>query len=291
MYQKVFLLVFTLGVGAGLPEASRAHDPKPRAEHNLAAEVQAVFRARCTACHGPELPRPKGRFGYVLDLGRVAANPEMVIPSRPEESELWALVSHDEMPPPDAPSGPLTAREKDVIRDWIAAGAPAADPSQPVAMPQGEAAVTPAARSPTWRVFLWLGKFHLLVLHFPIALLAAARVAELWAARRGVTVPSQAVRFCLWLGAAAAVPTVVLGWLHAASGHGDASPGLLTMHRWLGTAVGLWAVATAVLCERDSRRGVRSRLVFVMTTAAALFVAAAGHFGGILTHGADFFDW
>jgi hypothetical protein len=87
-------------------------------------EVREVFAAKCTGCHGSDLPKPQGRFGYVLDLKRVAANPEMVIPGRPPESELWLLVEHDEMPPADSPRGPLTSAEKDVIREWIADGAP-----------------------------------------------------------------------------------------------------------------------------------------------------------------------
>jgi mono/diheme cytochrome c family protein len=91
---------------------------------NLAEEARGVFKAKCAGCHGPDLPRPKGRFGYVLDLRRVAANPEIVIPGRPAESELWALVEHDEMPPPDSPHGPLSPAQKEAIRAWIAAGAP-----------------------------------------------------------------------------------------------------------------------------------------------------------------------
>jgi hypothetical protein len=47
-----------------------------------------VFSARCAACHGPDLAKPKGRFGYVLDLARVAGNPEMIVPGAPGESEL-----------------------------------------------------------------------------------------------------------------------------------------------------------------------------------------------------------
>jgi mono/diheme cytochrome c family protein len=86
--------------------------------------ARGVFKAKCAGCHGPDLPKPKGRFGYVLDLRRVASNPELVIPGRPSESELWLLVEHDEMPPPDSPRGPLTPAEKAVVRDWIAAGAP-----------------------------------------------------------------------------------------------------------------------------------------------------------------------
>jgi mono/diheme cytochrome c family protein len=91
---------------------------------SVAEEARGVFKAKCAGCHGPDLPKPKASFGYVLDLGRVAANREMVIPGRPGESELWALVEHDEMPPPDSPHGPLTAAQKDAIRAWIAAGAP-----------------------------------------------------------------------------------------------------------------------------------------------------------------------
>src|SRR5262249_47373040 len=98
-------------------------------DRGVAAEVRSVFAARCATCHGSDLAQPKGRFGYVLDLGRVAGNPEMVIPSRPEESELWILVQRGEMPPDDSPTGPLTADEKEAIRRWIAAGAP--DVSQP----------------------------------------------------------------------------------------------------------------------------------------------------------------
>src|SRR3954454_10121755 len=91
---------------------------------DLGQAVRGVFAAKCAVCHGPDLAKPKGRFGYVLDLRRVAANPEMVIPMRPTESELWILVERNEMPPADSPQGALTLEQKEVIRDWIAAGAP-----------------------------------------------------------------------------------------------------------------------------------------------------------------------
>jgi mono/diheme cytochrome c family protein len=94
-------------------------------QSDLAAKTLAVFSAQCAGCHGPALPKPKGRFGYVLDLARVAANREMVVPFSPDESELWQLVRSGEMPPSDAPSRGLTADQKEVIRSWIAAGAPA----------------------------------------------------------------------------------------------------------------------------------------------------------------------
>src|SRR5262245_3967652 len=109
-------------------------------ERDFGAEVRAVFAARCAGCHGPDVARPRGRFGYVLDLRRVAANPEMVIPNRPDESELWILVQRGEMPPDDSPSGPLSADEKEVIRRWIAAGAPDAREQPPPDASPGPAA-------------------------------------------------------------------------------------------------------------------------------------------------------
>ena len=96
---------------------------KPPAR-NLGAEVRAVFADKCAACHGSAVAKPKGRFGYVDDLRRIADNPEMVVPGEPDQSELLTLVEHDEMPPADAPDGPLSAAERQSIRAWIAAGAP-----------------------------------------------------------------------------------------------------------------------------------------------------------------------
>src|SRR5436190_3145372 len=118
-----------LAVGCGLivslswPAATPAADE----QRDLASEVRAVFSAKCTACHGSNLVKPKGRFGYVTDLARVVANREMVVPSAPEESELWELVRRGEMPPDDSPAGPLSAEQKETIRAWIAAGAPTAE--------------------------------------------------------------------------------------------------------------------------------------------------------------------
>jgi mono/diheme cytochrome c family protein len=99
---------------------------------DLASAARAVFAAKCTECHGADLAQPEGRFGYVLDLPRVAANPEMVITFSPDESELWELVRRDEMPPAGASAGPLSPREKETIRSWILAGAPAPAIRSPV---------------------------------------------------------------------------------------------------------------------------------------------------------------
>src|SRR5262249_23562337 len=104
MNWHILILLCVLGVGVCQPGSIRAADDAPSMQRDLASEVRDVFAAKCAGCHGSDLAKPKGRFGYVLDLARVASNPEMVVPFRPSESELWELVQHGEMPPADAPT-------------------------------------------------------------------------------------------------------------------------------------------------------------------------------------------
>jgi hypothetical protein len=94
------------------------------------------------------------------------------------------------------------------------------------------------------------------------------------------------------LGAAGAVAAVALGWLHAdIGGHGSGSADIVALHRWLGTAAGLWAAGTALVSERDSRRRQRSVLFRGLLWSGTVIVAAAAHFGGLLVHGGRFLDW
>jgi mono/diheme cytochrome c family protein len=288
-------IVCAVGVALCSLEATRAGNPATVARGDLASEARKVFSARCAHCHGPDVPKPKNGFGYILDLQRLAGNPDLVVPFKPTESELWMLIHNGEMPPPDSPTGALTSVEKETIHAWIVGGAPAgsapADKAEPANLPEGAETAEPPAMSFAWRALRWLGKLHLLLLHFPIALLLVAGASELWWAWKGCRCSIALVRSCVCLGAIAAVPTVALGWLYALGGHGATSPDLLGLHRWVGTAGGLWLVATALFVERDARRGTRSRHVRIMLFVAVLLVALTAHFGGILAHGKDFFNW
>jgi mono/diheme cytochrome c family protein/uncharacterized membrane protein len=252
---------------------------------DFASETRSIFAAKCAGCHGAELARPKGRFGYVLDLARVATNPEMVIPSSPDESELWELVRLGEMPPEESPTGPLSQEEKEVIRSWIAAGAAAIPPAE---LNPSETSLGAPLPSVEKDILYWLGPFHLVAVHFPIALLIAAAFAEFWSAQHGIRIPTPEVRFCVLLGTASAVVAALLGWIHAGNGHGAGALRVLSVHRWIGTTAAAWAVVTAFLSEREERRGVRSQWFRAWLFVGAILVAVEGHFGGMLVHGDDF---
>lgn len=145
--------------------------------------------------------------------------------------------------------------------------------------PEGSA---PPADSATYRLIKFTGKFHLLVLHFPIAFLLAAALVQ-WcqvASGRGGT----AVSLLLWFGAAGAIAAAALGWMYAYDSvyFGDDEQ-LLFWHRWLGT--GTAGVSTAVLLMKNRLSG--KALALVLTLCAVL-VAATAHFGASLVYGADF---
>jgi uncharacterized membrane protein len=278
--------------------APAVHEPPAAEKRDLVSEVRSILLEKCAACHGTQLTRPKGKFGHVDDLKRLASNSDLVAPFRPEDSKLWQLIRDNEMPPKRSKAGPLTAEQKTLLHAWIETGAtvnPAAEVSigdKPAPDTSIEAS-TEGVESPFLEHFLsWLGKFHIAVVHFPIALLVAAAAGEFWSFWRGVRRPADTVRFCILFAAAGAVAATSLGWLHAAySAYADSSSQALFFHRWTGTAAGAVAIGAALVSEWDVRRGVRSQLFRVLLFVGALLVGVAAHLGGMLVYGADYFNW
>lgn len=263
----------------------------------LAREVSAIFEIKCAECHGGHLARPKGRFGYVLDLPRMAANPEMIVPGQPDRSDLFALVDDEEMPGKKASQPPLTQEQKDTVRHWIEAGAPPILSSANLASALTKKADASGAQTLSfgWRLIRALGQFHPPSSHFPITLLILALPAEALWRRSGQRSWKAVVRFCLTLGATCAVLTATLGWCDAAfSNYTASSAPILLWHRWLGTCTAAWAVLTAVLSEwahrRREKRWLQHAFLFVLCI-GLLLVTAAGYLGASLLYGLHHFQW
>jgi hypothetical protein len=109
-------LVLTLSTAWGVVRPVGAADAV-----DFDGRVAPVLIRRCLDCHsGAE---PKGG----LDLSRREAamrggdSGEAIAPGKPDESLLWEYVGDGTMPPKG--KGTLSADEKGVLRDWIAAGA------------------------------------------------------------------------------------------------------------------------------------------------------------------------
>ncbi len=285
-FALVAIALGTHGGEANLPTPVVAGAPLGSSESSaeLAKQVWAIFASKCLDCHAADLPKPKGKFGYALDLGRIAANPKMVIPGNLDKSELYQMIINNEMP--GKKSGlVLTTMEKETIGRWIQAGAPAA-PGLPLTIAH------PVTRI-AWgrRVVRDLGNLHPLSTHFPVALLLATLPAEFmwWRTRKSVW--KAIVRYCVTLGALGAVGAATFGWLNAEfTSYNGVSAGILTWHRWVGTSTAIWAVGLAILAELSERRDhppLLGHWFRVLLAAGAGLVGSAGFLGASLVYGLD----
>lgn len=139
----------------------------------------------------------------------------------------------------------------------------------------------------------WSGRLHPMWVHFPIALLLAAALAELLAVRSDNSGLAFAARYSLWLGAIGALVAAPLGWANALTvenSYTGASASLLFYHRWSGTSTAALALIALVLSERFRRRGRATgrRAYQVALFAAAGLVVVTGHLGASLIFGWDF---
>src|ERR1035437_8835700 len=84
-----------------------------------------------------------------------------------------------------------------------------------------------------------LGRFHVLLIHFPIALLITPAILEVLSRLRRKVVPlapSAAAPACLIIGALAAIASATTGWAHADYTRFPDQLDTLFYHRWLGIA-------------------------------------------------------
>lgn len=138
----------------------------------------------------------------------------------------------------------------------------------------------------------FFGQFHPVVIHFPIALLLAAALAELIGLMSSAAYWRQAGWYCALLGAAGAVVAATLGWADAAVTQHPGVEWVVDLHRWLGTAtaaVAVLAVVFHILCSRRSRGGFRIAYLVCLFLSAAL-VGVTGHFGAALIYGLKYFS-
>lgn len=128
--------------------------------------------------------------------------------------------------------------------------------------------------------WLWqlLGRFHPLIVHFPIGLLFITLLLEIidWKGKSGHYQP--AVRLMLWVGTACALAAVVFGLLLAANEGAEGNT--LEIHRWTGIATFVCSALALFFFERKQQGIFRSLLLLTVSG-----VSVAGHYGAMLTHG------
>jgi uncharacterized membrane protein len=151
----------------------------------------------------------------------------------------------------------------------------------------GRAEATPTGRPASLREAL--GRFHPVVVHFPLALLLAAALAEMLARFGGWEPGRRAVPYLLVVAAPAALLAAGLGLAMAATTRFAAGQAAaLALHRAAGLATaGLALLALLALRWRDAASPARRGLFLALLLLAGAAVALAGQQGGILVWGAD----
>ncbi len=136
-----------------------------------------------------------------------------------------------------------------------------------------------------------IGKLHVLLVHFPIALAFCAVLADiLWLVTRKDRFRDAGV-YCLVLAAVSALPVVITGLAMARSQEfvGDYLS-IVTTHKYLGiTSFTIAALAAVIrLSCRQRLKGLWLIAYCVLILALAISIAFTGHYGGMLVHGKNF---
>jgi uncharacterized membrane protein len=142
-----------------------------------------------------------------------------------------------------------------------------------------------------------LARLHPVVVHFPVALLIAAAAFELLYVlfrRRGGGPErphiSASARGCLVMGVLGAGVAAWSGWVRQdLDPLGSSLASAVTLHRWIAIAAGA-AGAAALLLSVPAWRSVRAARAYrLLLVLSAALVGVAGHFGGSLVWGSDYF--
>jgi len=133
-----------------------------------------------------------------------------------------------------------------------------------------------------------LGRLHFPLLHFPIALLFAVVVVELFGSRLEATARRHFATTLLSVSAVAAVLTAISGLAYAQGEDFDgAAANTFALHRAVGLGTAALVVALAAL-RRSPDDGAAARAYRPLLVVGALAVTVTGHFGGELVHGEGF---
>ena len=121
----VWLLLVGAATGCALSSAARANEPAV----GFNRHIRPILADKCFACHGFDAKNRKAGLRLDTPLGAYGQTESGAVACKPgdlEGSELWRRINSDDpgerMPPPKSHKT-LTAREKEVIGQWIEQGA------------------------------------------------------------------------------------------------------------------------------------------------------------------------
>jgi mono/diheme cytochrome c family protein len=139
---KTLAAITFVALGVLIGPAARAADDKAA----LALQARDILKESCSACHKGKDSRG-GRFNasipQTLVQGLDKDNEPVVVPGKPDDSAIWQAIDSGSMPLKNSTEArQMTLAQKNLLRKWIAVGAPAwpidqsLPPRIPVSIPQ-----------------------------------------------------------------------------------------------------------------------------------------------------------
>lgn len=128
----------------------------------------------------------------------------------------------------------------------------------------------------------WIGSFHFIFLHFPIALIAMTVISELLFTWYASPIFDYASRFMLIAAAILAVPTALLGLTYSYTAiYTGILADFVWWHMWSGFATAIFSIFVVFLRESYGRKHFYYTCLFLLF----LLVNITGFLGGEMTFG------
>jgi mono/diheme cytochrome c family protein len=128
---RAFAFALAILASTLLATASHANDSaiKDVGAIKFNRDIRPILAENCFTCHGPDKNKREADLRLDTQAGALAAvgDHHPIVPGKPDESEVLKRATTDDeslrMPPP-ATGKQLTAKQIELLRAWIAAGAP-----------------------------------------------------------------------------------------------------------------------------------------------------------------------
>ena len=134
---------------------------------------------------------------------------------------------------------------------------------------------------------IFAGRFHPMVVHFPIGLLLIAFVMELMGRKTKNEAMKSSASFVLLIGAITAIISVIMGLMLAQGG--GYNENTLFWHKWMGIGVAVFsAFAWLIKTRPQFQKAALQKAYIPIMAIMAFMLTLGGHYGGSLTHGSDY---
>ena len=107
---------FQIGLEGRQPPPTSTTYAQDEKSHQFETKIAPLIAKHCLECHDPNTKDGDLNLAHRSKAFLGGDSGEAIVPGNAEESYLWQLVDADEMPQ-DRP--PLTAQEKQLLREWI----------------------------------------------------------------------------------------------------------------------------------------------------------------------------